>query len=568
MKKENVVLSICSIFLLVIFGKMLKTEWVDVEKITSKRELVRVLKNERNTSHSSGGSCRGGSDGKVLRPAVLQSCDGVRDISDSGGRVLSPSSLKSTSGSFQSIDGSRSSSSKVSENFSKTNVQEEGIDEGDTIKTDGKYFYKVNKNEFEKITLNGKVKASIVYDDDVELSEVYVDVQKVVIIGKENAKTIVEIYNKKTMKKERSVTMEGTTLGVRKINDEIYVVVDKEIGYSEPIETSLPIYHDSLIKKKKEINFDDFHYGPKRELDEYVTIYSLSLTKKEPVKMSTFLGSGNGIYMSENAVYLTSTEESETVIQKFSIHKEDVSFERVGKVEGHTLNQFSMDEYDGYVRIATTNTSGNYVYVLNEKLKQVGSVENLAPGEQIKSVRFMGDKGYVVTFEQVDPLFTLDLHNPKKPTVKGELKIPGYSSYLHPYDKNHLIGFGVDNGVKLSMFDIENMNYPVEEFSKIIGDSDTSSEALKNHRAFFFSKEDNLIGFQLSNVEYNKYYVLMKFDQKNGFQLNRAIELSSNEENPRMFYIGKKLYIVTNDRIHVYDRKTLEKKSDEKLIKS
>jgi uncharacterized secreted protein with C-terminal beta-propeller domain len=564
MKKENVILGICSIFLLVIFGKMLKNEWVDVERITSKKELIGVLKNERNASHSSGGICRSGGESRVLNPAELKKCEGVRDLSGSSGSVLSPASLKSTdSGS------SSSSSSKLSEDFSKTNAQEEGIDEGDNIKTDGKYFYKVNNNHLEKIKLNGKISKTIEYANETKLNEVYVDGQKVVVIGQKNSETIVDIYTKQTMKKERSIKMEGSAIGVRKINDYMYVVVDKEIGYDESIEASLPTYRDSLVmKNEKEINFDDFHYGPKRKLDEYVTIYSLSITKKEPLKMSTFLGSGNGIYMSENAVYLTATEESETVLHQFVIDKESVVFKRVGKVEGHTLNQFSMDEYKGYVRIATTNTQGNHVYVLNEKLKQVGSIEQLAVGEQMKSVRFMGDKGYVVTFEQIDPLFTLDLHDPKKPTVKGELKIPGYSSYLHPYGDHKLIGFGVDNGVKLSLFDIENMNYPIEEFSQVIGDSDTTSRVLNDHRAFFFSKEDQLIGFKLSNVDDRSYYVLVKVNEEKGFQIKRAIEISEDEEeNPRAFYIGKNIYVVTEENIYVYDRKTLEKKSSEKLIK-
>jgi len=556
MKKENLVLGICSLFLLVIFGKMLKTEWVDIEKITSKKQLIRVLKKEKNTSHFDSRSCRGIDDGKVLRPAVVKTCEGVSDISS--GRVLSPSSLKSSTGSVTS-----SSSSKVSENFSKTNVQEEGIDEGDTIKTDGAYFYEVSDKKVTKLDLKGKVKKSISFGKGVTPEELYVDKKNVIVIGKDDVYTFVNIYDKKSMKKQQELKMEGSALGVRKINDKMYVVIDKEInGYND---YSLPEYKDSVSTGKKEINFNDFHYGTKRKLDEYITIYAFSTTKKEPVHMSTFLGSGNGIYMSDNAIYLTATEDSDTVIHKFAIDKENVSFERIGKVTGRTLNQFSMDEYKDNIRIATTDGTGNYIHVLNEKLKPVGSVEKLAIGEQIKSVRFMGDKGYVVTFKEVDPLFTLDLKDPTHPIVKGELKIPGYSSYLHPYDNHHLIGFGVDEGIKISLFDVENMRYPVEEFSEIFGDSSTKSSALENHHAFFFSKEDNLVGFPLSGINNSSYYILMKINKKTGMDVKRIIKLSSEEDEPRTFYIGKKLYIVSNGKVQAYDRKTLEKKNAEKI---
>jgi uncharacterized secreted protein with C-terminal beta-propeller domain len=112
------------------------------------------------------------------------------------------------------------------------------------------------------------------------------------------------------------------------------------------------------------------------------------------------------------------------------------------------------------------------------------------------------------------------------------------------------------------------MNYPIEEFSQVIGDSDTTSRVLNDHRAFFFSKEDQLIGFKLSNVDDRSYYVLVKVNEEKGFQIKRAIEISEDEEeNPRAFYIGKNIYVVTEENIYVYDRKTLEKKSSEKLIK-
>lgn len=196
-------------------------------------------------------------------------------------------------------------------------------------------------------------------------------------------------------------------------------------------------------------------------------------------------------------------------------------------------NQFSMDEYEGNLRVATTyvvetRTEENYdeetgigsisyeeplysnrLYILDDNLKEIGKIDDLAKDEKIYSVRFMGKMGYIVTFEQVDPLFVIDLSDPTNPQIKGELKIPGYSSYLHPYDETHIIGIGYNtksNGyggittdnMKMSMFDVSDVENPKEMFSIDIGKSYTSSELLYNHKVLFYKKSDNLIGFPVN----------------------------------------------------------------------
>ncbi|VVC00012.1 Beta propeller domain protein [uncultured archaeon] len=188
-----------------------------------------------------------------------------------------------------------------------------------------------------------------------------------------------------------------------------------------------------------------------------------------------------------------------------------------GSVPGHVLNQFSMDENGNYFRVATTvpqvwnwngqGTAPSYsnMYVLDSSLKQAGSVENIAPGEQIYSVRFMGDRAYMVTFRQIDPFFVLDLSDPSAPKITGRLKLPGYSNYLQAYDETHIIGLGKDatvdkngqtawyQGVKLSLFDVSDIANPREVASINIGDRGTDSYALTDHKAFLFSKEKNLL---------------------------------------------------------------------------
>ena len=206
-------------------------------------------------------------------------------------------------------------------------------------------------------------------------------------------------------------------------------------------------------------------------------------------------------------------ELEKTVIHKIALDKGDLEYQTVGEVPGYVLNQFSMDEHDGFFRIATTKNrnfsqfiddasqeSYSNLYVLDKELNIVGRVERLAEGERIYSVRFMQDRAYLVTFKQTDPLFVVDVSEPSNPRVLGELKIPGVSEYLHPYDDTTLIGFGHDaeengrlKGLKLSLFDVADVAQPREIDSYIWGDRSSNSIALYDHHAFLFSLDKNLL---------------------------------------------------------------------------
>jgi len=214
-------------------------------------------------------------------------------------------------------------------------------------------------------------------------------------------------------------------------------------------------------------------------------------------------------------------QEVTTDIYRFKLTDGVISAAGQGAVPGSIINQFSMDEYQGYFRIATTtgqawmpegeNIAKNNLYILNASMKIVGQVTGLAPGETIKSVRFMGDQAYVVTFRNVDPLFVIELKNPASPQVLGQLKIPGYSTYLHPYDENKLLGFGYDvtvegenaynGGLKVSLFDIADFNNPRELSTIVLGGRGSYSELLYNHKPLLFSLEKNLIAFPATLYE-------------------------------------------------------------------
>jgi inhibitor of cysteine peptidase len=225
-------------------------------------------------------------------------------------------------------------------------------------------------------------------------------------------------------------------------------------------------------------------------------------------------------------------ETQKTVIHKISIDNGNIEYKTKGEVSGRLLNQFSMDESQGFLRVATTidpvwtrsgesSKSSNNVYVMDAGMAVIGSLEGLAPGESIYSARFMGDRGYLVTFKKIDPLFVIDLSDPANPSLLGKLKIPGYSDYLHPYDDTHIIGIGKEavdaegefrdfawyQGVKLALFDVSDPENPKEISKYVIGDRGTDSYALQDHKAFLFSKDRSLlvIPIQLAEIDRDKY---------------------------------------------------------------
>ena len=533
----------------------------------------------------------------------------------------------------ESVMDTATNSSNEEKNYSETNTQVKGVDEADIVKTDGKNIYYVVKEyngygiAIINVNTNEKVN-KIEYDNnEIYPSEIFLYKDKLIVIGNryQNNKTVIEetettskryleltdvayIGNSMTtivvydvsdvlnIKEIRKVEIEGNYISSRMIEENIYVISSKDLYqyyYGSLREDELQSRYldtaisDDLICK----DYKDIYYFPESEESNYLNIASFNVNNLEDANLKTFLGAGSDVYCSENNLYITKTnwnykmiEDStaETSIYKISLNGTKLVLEAETKIPGMIINQFSLDEYNGNLRIAVTkynnNSSedtSNNLYILDSKLSVIGSIENMAEGEEIYSVRFMGNKGYIVTFKQVDPLFVIDLSNPINPSVVGELKIPGYSSYLHPYDENHIIGIGynttetsygstVNDGIKLSMFDVSDPTNPIEIFNTVIGDKHTNTSATYDHKAVMFSKEKNIIAIPI--VQYNRKYeskaVIYNIDFENGFnQLGEIEEESDNityRRIERIIYVGSNYYTFSNKWVNVSDMKTFE----------
>jgi inhibitor of cysteine peptidase len=499
--------------------------------------------------------------------------------------------------------------------YSKTNIQVEGVDEADIVKTDGEYIYIVSGGNvtivkayppeearvLSKISLNGGIAGifingdklavfeteygiyplyagEVVYDSSSSSEAVKEDtgddetsvappptdgsasddetktspgipetrnestpveeppkVPEIIPIVYEPPTTSIKVYDisdRGNPVLKRNFSVDGNYFSSRMIGDYVYVVATQWAVFIQT-DVFLPRVHSD--NETEVIPADDiYYYNFSDSSYSFTSIVALNIQNdaQAPTHETILLGSTSTIYVSQNNIYLTfpnyawqENETMKTTIQRIKINKQAITFAAQGEVPGYILNQFSMDEYNGYFRIATTiynynwrtfaeeATSENNVYVLDMNLNVVGKLEDLAPGEQIYSARFMGDRCYMVTFRNIDPLFVIDLSNPTAPKVLGQLKVTGYSGYLHPYDENHIIGIGKETeyeakedfawyqGVKISLFDVSDVSNPVELAKYEIGDRGTDSPVLWDHKALLFDKEKNLLVIPVSVAE-------------------------------------------------------------------
>ncbi len=503
--------------------------------------------------------------------------------------------------------------------FSSTNTQVEGIDEADLVKTDGVNLYIVAQSAIRIVSAKqGQLSELSVLriDEKKTVQEIFVDGNRLVVIGTRSEyetadpipegmdvkmmmprylprKTftfadIYDISNPQTPVLLKSHEVEGSYQTSRKNGEYVYLVSNTYL-YGE---VYLPTVKDTATGSiAKAIALDDVMILPRYPAQGFVTISSIDIRTDTKAEIEVIAASGTITYMNDHALYLAASDyNGKTSITKFSINGLKVGYAGSGEVPGYLINQFAMDEYQDHLRVAVTAWGvDNSLYILDASMNISGSVTGLAKGETIYSVRFLGSKGYIVTFRTMDPLFVFDLSDPSNPSVTGELKIPGFSNYLHPIDENHLLGIGMEvkeiyqkdqygneivigtkqGGIKISLFDVSDMGRPVEVSQYVLGDAGSYADALNNHKAILFDPRSSLVGFDATVTSAANLYqqdqgaaILSYADNRialKGFlPSQQSVNYGSDiPDARRIVYIGDELYYIQGSKITSFDVTTL-----------
>jgi len=609
-----------------------------------------------------------------------------------------------------SIADSEGVSNGGSNDFSTTNIQVDGVDEPDSVKTDGKYLY-LTKGNIVYIVLAFPAKdAKVVSKIDIgqNVNNIFINGDRLVAFGSQNhmfeideqqnsepvywyssSNTFIKVYdiqNREEPELKRDIVIAGTYYNARMIGDNVYIISNQNErnvrANFDDNSTIVPLISENGLVKRVPlediycIDIPQYSYT----LTHVVSVNIKDETEEITDKIFT-MSNSQTMYVSRNNIFITySKSRSEyeirqevydeilmplisdkikddienardfdisddrkkqvvdwilegfletldqtikddiedeiqrrlysTVIHKISVDKGNIEYMCNGSVPGNILNQFSMDEHNGFFRVAT-QLWGNWrsgskqttnVYILDADLTIVGRVNDIAPGENLHSARFMGDRAYLVTFKKVDPFFTLDLSDPYNPKVLGELKIPGYSDYLHPLDENHIIGIGLDTvepqeeygwtrdfawyqGVKIAIFDVTDFENPKVLDQVIIGDRGTRTPVTNEHKSFLFDREKELMVLPVSLYEIseeikakndgytgstrgtfklNGAYVY-QVSIKEGFKLKGVITHDEDDQQQqttnwnnypqitRSLYIDNALYTISNNLVKIND---------------
>ena len=500
---------------------------------------------------------------------------------------------------------------------SDTNVRTEGVGEGDVVKTDGKYLYIMSMDKVQILNIESeemKQVGTISMDANDYLIEIYLKDEKLVCVYARTTDetdsqgvvrsvthTVAEVFDVSNPEKPKSLgemSQSGSFHTMRVSGDYVYLLSTFYADISGS-KNDVSSYVPEVQGKVMDSSYILLPQQEKGRVYTVVTSFSLK-DPTEQIDHLAFFGDGSQCYVSENNIYVYDTiydakvsPVTQTEIRKVSYKNGKLDGTGQVVIDGVINDSFSIDEYEGYLRVVTTirendDTSGgvnpllridgasdvssqpadstNALYVLNKDLKEVGKLENLAEGEQVYSARFMQESCYFVTYKQVDPLFSVDLSDPKKPKVLGELKIPGFSDYLHPYGDGLLLGIGMDveedgatvNGVKLSMFDISDPK-DVKEVHKTVLEECYSTDVSYNYRAAFVDVEKNLIGFP-GYQEQQEYYIY-SYDKEKGFTCVFEKKLSGYSE-VRGLYAGDRFYLVTEGTVESYRLDNFEKVDD------
>jgi inhibitor of cysteine peptidase len=542
-------------------------------------------------------------------------------------------------GSFTTTALTAGTSTSATPSHSQTNAQVAGVDELDTVKNDGTYIYTITNNTVAIVLAYPVTDAKLLTHVSVNgsLQGIFVDGNKLVVVSQQyqqyplpytgtlqpgmgasiavypiflnypqtTSLSIFDISNHSSPVLTTTLVVNGTLAGSRLIGDYAYLVATQPVYCNSPILLPENVVNGrALMMGVASV----YHSDIADVAHSFTTVVGINITQVNPTPAAKIflIGTSSNIYVSVHQIYLTQpiwSQAEQTAVHRISIDGGSISYQATGTVSGHVLNQFSMDEYNGNFRIATTGygfsqvastgavwSSGQQqtnLYVLDSGLHIIGRLEGLSPGEAFYAARFMGDRAYLVTFQRMDPLFVIGLQDPHQPKVLGQLNIPGVSDYLQPYDETHLIGFGKSStnvtwenaalfqGLKLSLFDVTDPSHPIDTSDYLVGARGSDSPALTDHKSVLFDRSLNLLVIPLSIAQnqtnatctwcYNRLVwqgaSVFNVTVQNGIAFRGGITHLPTGQLPswnnssffvtRALYIGSALYTISNNMVKV-----------------
>lgn len=512
--------------------------------------------------------------------------------------------------------------------YSTTNVRTEGVAEADIMLTDGTYLYRVygecDKVEVVEPQTDGKelrLISTIEPEEELQIEEMYLSGTQLVVLGtqypqggivyeygdsansflsdsvqvkrtdsEEKVKTIAYTYDITDAAHpvlQGSLKMEGYYRDSRLVDGYLYLFTNYTDMYD--CVTQYDAKSDAYIPcvQEEPLPAQDIYIPDIVQADGYLVGAGMKLSEPSQVTEQFAVLMDDGLYyVSGSNIYITSESYREdgitTKLNRFSYADGQMQAAASGEIKGSLNDSFSLDEYDNYLRLVATKTqedadgewtTSNALYILDDQLKEVSHIDGLAEGETIYSARFMGNVGYFVTYRQVDPLFSVDLTDPYKPQILGELKISGFSEYLHPYGDGRLLGIGWEttpngwggvttDGLKLSMFNTNDPANVTEENRKV--ESQVVSSSVYNYKSILVNASKNLFGFAVvegDNESYETHYRTYRYDETQGFSVVTDTSLGENwiYDSVRGIYIGSVLYVSDGYKVAAISLETGEK---------
>ena len=512
--------------------------------------LLDYLHEEYSARVGPWGFDRGGWFGPVLRRGL-----------DSEEEVMAEAAMADDSGASQAVSAATTSAPVEGVDFSGTNVQEIGVDEADIVKTDGTRIFTLSSGQLVVVDAASRTRTGAVTVAEGWGQELFIDGDGLLLITRstsdapDGSETVVQRIDVSGGAPEvvETLNVQGNYISARSVGGTARVILRYDPQWNFPFVFPQTEAAESVAEAANRAavlnsTLDDWlpHYtlgsadsstgslmvpcGDVHAPSVFsgfgvTTVLSVPIDGDfEPSESTAVMAPGDTVYASVGSLYVATTRwvdsdtfgdddewqdawrQRRTSIHRFDITAAEANYEASGEVLGVIHNQFSLSEHNGYLRIVTTvggpwgDESESHVRVLStdgDVMAEVGSVGNIGRGEQVQSVRFVGDVGYVVTFRQIDPFYTIDLSDPANPTIVGELKIPGFSSYLHPIGDTLVLGVGSDadadgrvTGAKVSLFDVSDLTAPLEVATWTAPDG--WNDIGWDHRAFLWWAPENL----------------------------------------------------------------------------